>query len=273
MATQPSLGSELRDLYAAESARIQTNFSVNSDGRAAVLARTALVESIMLRLWQEMISRELDGPANFALVALGGFGRRWLFPHSDVDILFLHATGEPDQALKNAIRNFSQEMWDLKLKLSPATRTLAECERFDPANVEFTISLLDCRYLAGDKRVFDRLHSSVIPKLVSRESRVIVQRLSDLTRARYNKFGNTVFHLEPNVKDGPGGLRDYSLACWLALIAAIDEQAELARRGIPSSGLAARSFSSGVGFPDVHALLSPLPACKRRQHSCMGGSR
>ncbi len=224
MATQPSLGTELRELYAAESARIQNNFLENSDGRAAVLARTALVESIALRLWQELISPKLDGPANFALVALGGFGRRWLFPHSDVDILFLHASGEPDQALKNAIRNFSQEMWDLKLKLSPATRTLAECERFDPANVEFTISLLDCRYLAGDKRVFDRLHSSVIPKLVSRESRVIVQRLSDLTRARYNKFGNTVFHLEPNVKDGPGGLRDYSLACWLALIAAIDEQ-------------------------------------------------
>ena len=64
-----------------------------------------------------------------------------------------------------------------------------------------------------------------IPKLVARESRSIVQRLADLTRARYNKFGNTVFHLEPNVKDGPGGLRDYNLACWLALISAIEEKA------------------------------------------------
>ena len=224
MATKPSIGSELRELYAAESARIQQDFFIRSDGRAAVLGRTALVESLALRLWQDLISPQLDGPASFALVALGGFGRRWLFPHSDVDILFLHADGEPDQALRNSIRRFSQEIWDLKLKLSPATRTLAECEKFDPTNVEFAISLLDCRYLAGDRKVFDRLHDAVIPKLVSRESRVIVQRLSDLTRARYNKFGNTVFHLEPNVKDGPGGLRDYSLASWLALIAAIDEQ-------------------------------------------------
>ena len=224
MATQPSLASELRDFYATESARIQEDFTANGDGRGAVLARTALVESITLRLWHELISRNPDGPAGFALVALGGFGRKWLFPYSDVDILFLHAAGEPDQSLKNAIRNFSQEIWDLKLKLSPATRTLAECDRFEPANVEFTISLLDCRFLAGDKRVFDRLHSFIIPKLVARESREIVHRLSDLTRARYNKYGNTVFHLEPNVKDGPGGLRDYSLACWLALIAAIDEQ-------------------------------------------------
>ena len=224
MATKPSLGSELRDLYAVESARIEKDFFVRSDGRAAVHGRTALVDSLALRLWQDLISPQVEGPANFALVALGGYGRRWLFPHSDVDILFLHADGGPDQALKNSIRSFSQEIWDLKLKLSPATRTLAECEKFDPNNVEFAISLLDCRYLAGDRKVFDRLHNTVITKLVSRESRVIVQRLSDLTRARYNKFGNTVFHLEPNVKDGPGGLRDYSLAAWLALIAAIDEQ-------------------------------------------------
>ncbi len=224
MATKPSLGSELRELYAAESARIEKDFFVRSDGRAAVHGRTALVDSLALRLWQDLISPQVDGPANFALVALGGYGRRWLFPHSDVDILFLHADSGPDQALKNSIRSFSQEIWDLKLKLSPATRTLAECEKFDPNNVEFAISLLDCRYLAGDRKVFERLHNTVIPKLVSRESRVIVQRLSDLTRARYNKFGNTVFHLEPNVKDGPGGLRDYSLASWLALIAAIDEQ-------------------------------------------------
>jgi [protein-PII] uridylyltransferase len=154
MATKPSLGNELRDLYAAESARIQMDFSIRSDGRAAVLGRTALVESVALRLWQELIFPQVDGPADFALVALGGFGRRWLFPYSDVDILFLHAGGEPGQALKNSIRNFSQEIWDLKLKLSPATRTLAECDRFDPNNVEFAISLLDSRYLAGDRKVF-----------------------------------------------------------------------------------------------------------------------
>ena len=114
-------------------------------------------------------------------------------------------------------------MWDLRLKLSPATRTLSECEKFDPNNVEFAISLLDCRYLAGDRALFNRLHDQVIPKLVARESRAIVQRLTDLTRERYNKFGNTVFHLEPNVKDGPGGLRDHNLAHWLALIAAMEE--------------------------------------------------
>ena len=218
------MGSELKELYAAESSRIQKDFSASVDGRAVVLARTALVESIARRLWNELISTEIEGPRNFALIALGGFGRRWLFPHSDIDLMFLHAGGDTEKKFKDAIRSFSQELWDLRLKLSPATRTLAECEKFDPNNVEFIISLLDCRYVAGDPQLFARLHDKLIPKLVSRESRLIVQRLTDLTHARYNKFGGTVFHLEPNVKDGPGGLRDYNLACWLALLSAIEEK-------------------------------------------------
>jgi [protein-PII] uridylyltransferase len=222
MPTTPLSSNELRDFYAGESARLQREFTASGDGRATVLARTALVESVALQLWKRHISPEAQEPRNFALLALGGFGRRWLFPYSDVDVLFLHAGGA-DKDFDAGVQSFSQKMWDLRLKLSPATRALAECEKFDPSNVEFAISLLDCRYLAGDRKLFESLHDRAIPKLVSRESRMIVQRLTDLTRSRYHKFGNTVFHLEPNVKDGPGGLRDYNLACWLALIAAVDE--------------------------------------------------
>jgi [protein-PII] uridylyltransferase len=224
MATDPLLAKDLRDFYAAESARVRDEFLARRNGRASTDGRTALVDSIAQRLWKELISSPTDGPRGFALLALGGYGRRWLFPYSDIDILFLHGGSESESERRNQIRSFSQEMWDLRLKLSPANRTLGECEKFDPGNVEFVISLLDCRYLAGDRNLFQKLHDQIIPKVVSRESRAIVQKLSDLTRARYNKFGDTVFHLEPNVKDGPGGLRDYNLAVWLALIAAIEEQ-------------------------------------------------
>src|ERR1700722_18879413 len=110
MPSMPKLGSELRAFYAEESARIQSDFSLHGDGRAAVLSRTTVAESILLRLWNQYISAQKNGPAGFALVALGGFGRKWLFPHSDIDILFLHADGESDQALKNSIRRFSQEI-------------------------------------------------------------------------------------------------------------------------------------------------------------------
>jgi len=197
------------------------DFAVSGDGRAAIAQRTRVIEAILKRFWQEIISSDSAGPRDFALVATGGFGRGWLFPYSDIDLLFLHADRSGEEAHKDAIRKFSQELWDLKLKLSPATRTLAECDRFDPSNTEFTISLLDCRYLAGDRELFARLHDKVIPKLVAREAKPLLQGLAEVTRARHGRFGQTVFHLEPNLKETPGGLRDCNVACWLALISAM----------------------------------------------------
>ena len=103
--TTASLSGELRDLYTEESARIRQHFATNGDGRLAVRERTRLVEAIALRLWREIISPDENGPAGFALVALGGFGRGWLFPHSDVDILFLHAGGDTENFYKDPIRD------------------------------------------------------------------------------------------------------------------------------------------------------------------------
>jgi len=223
MTTAGSLGSELRELYTKESERIRQGFASTGNGCAAIAQRTALVEKIAVHLWMEIICPEEQGPRDFTLVALGGFGRSWLFPHSDIDLLFLHAGHETEQAFKDRIRSFSQGLWDLRLKVSPATRILQECDRFDPANVEFSISLLDCRYLAGDTELFARLHDKVIPKLMIGETQSLVQSLADVTRSRHEKFGNTIFHLEPNVKDTPGGLRDCNVALWLSLLSSMDK--------------------------------------------------
>jgi [protein-PII] uridylyltransferase len=223
MTAASSLISELRTSLAEESARIARNFAATGDGRATVLQRTRLVEDLLKRLWRDIVSPEEESPKGFALVATGGFGRSWLFPYSDIDLLFLYADRAGEEAYKDAVRRFSQEVWDLKLKLSPASRMLSECDRFDPNNTEFTISLLDCRYLAGDRELFARLHDKTIPKLVMREAKPLLQGLAEVTRERHGKFGNTVFHLEPNLKETPGGLRDYNVACWLALIPAMDK--------------------------------------------------
>src|SRR6202790_2976443 len=221
MTAASSLISELRSSLAESSERMARDFAATGDGRAAVAQRTLLVEEILNRLWREFVSPGEQPPRGFALVATGGFGRGWLFPYSDIDLLFLYADRSGEETHKESIRRFSQELWDLKLKLSPASRTLAECDRFDPNNTEFTISLLDCRYLAGDRELFLRLHDKLIPKLVMRESKALLQGLAEVTRERHGKFGQTVFHLEPNLKETPGGLRDYNVACWLALISAM----------------------------------------------------
>ena len=218
-----SLISELRDSLSDESARIQREFEAFGDGRAALAQRTRLVEDILARLWRDIISPDQTKPVNFALVATGGFGRGWLFPYSDIDLLFLFGDRLAEQAFKDPIRRFSQELWDLRLKLSPASRTLSECDRYDANNTEFTISLLDCRYLSGDHDLFRRLHDKVIPKVVMRESKALLQGLAEVTRERHAKYGMTLYHLEPNLKEAPGGLRDCNVASWLALISAMDK--------------------------------------------------
>jgi [protein-PII] uridylyltransferase len=92
-----SLISELRSSLTEESARIQREFALTGDGRAAVSARTRLVEETLERLWRDIISSDESKPANLALVATGGFGRGWLFPFSDIDILFLFGDRESEQ--------------------------------------------------------------------------------------------------------------------------------------------------------------------------------
>lgn len=220
----PALGAELRSIYTGEFARIQKAFGDSGDGKAAVSVRTRLVESILQRLWSQSVSSAPDGPEGVSLIAFGGFGRAGLFPFSDVDILFLFESGSAESAVKIPIRDFSQSLWDLRLKLSPASRKISECERFDPENLEFAISLLDCRYLAGDPNLFGKLREHVVPRLVAREAKQLVERLGELTRNRHAKFGFTVFHLEPNVKDAPGGLRDHNLIGWLSTIHALEKK-------------------------------------------------
>src|SRR5204863_8326031 len=183
MSTAASLRTELRDLYLIESARIQQQFAASGDGSLAIAERTELVERILLRLWNELICAGRDGPKDFALVALGGFGRRALFPHSDVDILFLQADRTTEDALREPIRTFCQELWDLRMKLGPTTRTLSECEQFDVQNVEFTISLIDSRYVAGDRELFQRLHDRLLPRFFAREGNYIIQQLAEVTHS------------------------------------------------------------------------------------------
>src|SRR5579884_2122536 len=160
---------------------------------------------------------------NITLVATGGFGRRELFPFSDVDVLFLCGNDGAERDFHQAIRATIQAMWDTGLRASPSIRTWKECDRVDPDNLEFLVSLLDRRYLCGDYSLYRRFENDLLPSLVLREWNTIVQNLAEIARARHAKYGNTIFHLEPNIKECPGGLRDYHLAQWLSLLFSLQE--------------------------------------------------
>jgi [protein-PII] uridylyltransferase len=162
-------------------------------------ARTAEVDQLVLR--------EFPASRGVALVAVGGYGRRELFPYSDIDLLFL-ASDEPTRdKLREPLAPYLRSLWDGGLRISQSVRTPDECAQFDVTNIELYISLLDRRFLAGDEAVFARL-------AVLKPRSDLMSHLARLTRERHSKFQNTIYHLEPNIKDGPGGLRDLQTLRW-----------------------------------------------------------
>ncbi|HTC93570.1 MAG TPA: [protein-PII] uridylyltransferase [Terriglobales bacterium] len=215
---------DLHNQYVNESARIHQAFDATADGAAASQQRSALMDSVIIGLCNQLLPRELQHLNGVSIVGLGGYGRGLLLPHSDVDLLVVFDNAAISEKFTGPLGRVCQEMWDMKIKLRPTTRILQECSKLDRENVEFTISLLDCRLISGDPKLFATLHDKVIPELVHREWQPLVHLLSDLTRSRHQKYGNTIFHLEPNIKESPGGLRDHNAASWFALLAALEKQ-------------------------------------------------
>ncbi len=135
---------------------------------------------------------------------------------------------------------------------------VSEFIEFDSDHAEAILSLLDCRFLAGDQELFSNLRNRMIPEVMVRESQALVERLAELTRNSHRKFANTVFHLEPNVKDGPGGFQDYVTRAGLPPFP--PWKSSMAGRN-PRHFFLPRSNCDGLGarFLRIRALLPPFP--------------
>ncbi len=219
---------DLREQYLREMELVRQTCHRTGDGTAAIRRRSAVVDRLLIEMWRRVSG---DRPAqSVSLLALGGYGRKDLFPYSDIDILFAFADEKAEEQTKGAVRAMIQGMWDIGLRASPCSRTVKEAGRFDPDNLEFTLATLDRRFLAGDFPLYQQLHNTTFPGLVLSEWNTIAQKLGEIARARHAKYGNTIFHLEPNLKDCPGGLRDYHLAVWFALLFHLKETKEWPRQ-------------------------------------------
>jgi [protein-PII] uridylyltransferase len=237
--------SALHQFYAEQSADIRRQFDQSHNGRAAIHARSDLIDRIIIELWN---AARVGTEDRISLVALAGYGRQQMFPCSDVDLMFLSRALLSQHSQKQAIPKICQALWDLHLRVSPTVRTLDECGKLHRDNSEFNISLLDCRNICGDAELFYELKSEVIPRTVRREALELQQKLIDLTADRHAKYGRTIFHLEPNIKECPGGMRDYHVATWLALIAEIEKTESWPTSGHPASSTLAETAHAAFDF-------------------------
>ena len=208
---------EVAERYEAGLIALRKQFEASGRGAAMVRGRSSLVDEVIRHCFQQLVAQGTPQDCA-AIVPLGGYGRETLLPHSDVDLLFLFKDTKQEVTHKDSLSRIYLDLWDLKVRASATARTVSECGRLDPENPEFTVSLLDARFLAGDPALFSQVRNKILPALLRKSSKQLIELVSESAGKRHAKFGNTIYHLEPNVKEGPGGLRDYNLSCWLSLV-------------------------------------------------------
>ena len=210
--------------------------------RQTLAGRTAEVEERVRQAYAKTL--EPLFLKDLALVAVGGFGRSELFPHSDVDLLLL---AESDKHLppRENIAAFLQGLWDSGLRPSHSVHSVADCCVEQEDNAEFTISLLDRRMLAGDAVLYRSLEDK-FRQFQAKRGHSLAHKISGLAEGRRAKYQNTIYHLEPNVKETPGGLRDLQTTRWLL------------------------SLEPREGTPDLSAAFSLLSGVRLRLHELAG---
>ena len=213
-----------KNFLKVESHRLKLLHRAGADGVENARARAAILDALLQHLWEtakkKLSAQEQKEFPPIALVAIGGFGRAELNPHSDIDFMFLHegqvAGTKPLPYLAKLIDGILYPLWDIGLKIGYSVRDLADCVKVANADMQSKTSLIESRLIAGNEALFAKYQKAVVQKcVVGFEDKYIAARLEDQATRR-TKFGNSACMQEPNVKNGCGGLRDFQNLLWMA---------------------------------------------------------
>jgi [protein-PII] uridylyltransferase len=204
----PDARRALRQLLGDVDRSLTVAFREGGDADALARRRGEAVERIVAHVW----SACLGDMAAAALYAVGGFGRGLLFPHSDVDLLAL--VGESSTKLSRALENFFGCLWDIGLKPGHAVRTAEQCRSLAIEDASVFTSLLDARRLAGLETLDNALPAIVDDPAIWPPREYLAARIRERD-ARHARYDDTAHNLEPNLKEGPGGLRSLDAMRWL----------------------------------------------------------
>ena len=204
------------------------------ESRATTTAATRLIRTLtrhvdatLFDLWEHAMM-----PPGAALVAVGGYGRGELFPHSDVDVLVLLPPGQDhsNDALRSSVEGFITACWDIGLEIGSSVRTVEECIEESQRDVTVQTALLESRYLCGSRRVFNDFRRANTEAM---DAKAFLRAKTLEMRQRHQKFEDTPYSLEPNCKESPGGLRDLQVVIWVARAAGLGRTwTELANKGL-----------------------------------------
>ncbi|HEV8321291.1 MAG TPA: [protein-PII] uridylyltransferase [Myxococcota bacterium] len=227
----PETGPESLRGYLAELRARVAAWTRDGAGARRVAARHADgADRLLVTLHASAAAAAPDADA-LALVATGGWGRRELSPYSDLDLLFLVSEGS-ERGAEKRIERFLYALWDLGLVLSHAVRSPAECARAAQGDLRVATSLLEARAVCDEGGLAAQLRQAVRGTLFAAGTAPFVERLREERQSRARRFADSIYLLEPDLKGGPGGLRDLNVARWAARAAHdADDFGALLKRG------------------------------------------
>jgi len=180
-----------------------------------VYERSFAIDNILELCWNYHGLDKFDA----ALVAVGGYGRRELHPYSDVDILILHngnlSLDDSETSFAEKLQQFITLVWDIGLDLGQSVRTIEESVKEAQNDLTIISNLIESCFISGDINLFLNLKKEIEPDKVWDTKRFVEAKIEEQT-IRHQKFNDTAYNLEPNIKEGPGGLRDIQIIGWVA---------------------------------------------------------
>src|SRR5499427_8647200 len=185
---------------------LKTRFFADPTGVHVEAIISDKLDEIIRDLWGDR-----DYPDSFALMAIGGYGRATIHPQSDVDLLFFFK----DVIDEDAIKAVLHPLWDLQFKVGHQIRNADDLKEFDESQMESYTAFVDCRLLLGDPATALEFEREIMPRLIQKNRNRVLKLLADGKGSRYRQFGDTIYQLEPDIKDAPGGLRDVHWSGWV----------------------------------------------------------
>jgi [protein-PII] uridylyltransferase len=206
------------DRMAAARDQAAAGLRVGQPGVALAEQFSHQVEAVIAELLAFHLARARKGIASgIAVLATGGFGRNELAPYSDLDLLFLCAKS-PDGAVEDLARAILVPLWDAKVDAGHAVRSVSDALALPATDLAAATALLDARFLTGDRALADRFLASYQTRAAKASPDGFVARLRAEQYGRHSRFGDTIFMLEPDLKNGPGGIRDLCVGRWAAQV-------------------------------------------------------
>src|SRR5438270_4627198 len=235
----------LREALAHGRAEIRRRFEAEGNAPRAIREQCFLVDQL-IRVLHDFATEAVYPLANptegekLAIVAVGGYGRGEMAPFSDIDLLFLLPYKQTPHT-EQVIEFLLYLLWDLGLKVGQAVRSVADCLRYAKSDLTIRTALLEARYIWGEQALFEDLKQRFDAEIVRGTAAQFVEAKLAERDARHQRVGDSRYQLEPNIKEGKGGLRDLHTLFWIAkYIYQVDDIAKLVELGVLSAEEAAR---------------------------------